>query len=321
MVNGKFVSSKRVIDKLYQDFPHFDIGFPYSTLIEWIGSALSELKVPCYYVDKITDGNLSLNHKPYIEIQDYRGKLPCDMYLLRQAAAVVETTPECAGKQAFLNQYGCVIPVNGIAYYDFNETDTVTADCGGLIPAMVQSETSCSIPHCRYVPMRWATNTFHKGYHVSDLDCRMCSDLTYTINNNYIFTSFKKGKVALSYLAVPTDEEGLPIIPDSETVINYVVWYVALKYSFQLWSMGKIADKVYEETKGYAQLYYMKSRNEGKMPKTLDEWESYKNLRIRRIPKMYDHRSFYKNLQSPQETWLHPKASAWGNTGLSNGII
>jgi len=85
--------------------------------------------------------------------------------------------------------------------------------------------------------------------------------------------------------------------------------------------MGKISDKVYEETKGYAQLYYMKSKNEGKMPKTLDEWESYKNLRIRRIPKMYDHNSFYRNMQAPQQTWTHPRLNVWGNTGMSNRII
>lgn len=321
MVNGKFVSSQRVLDKFYQDFPQFDNALPYGTAIEWIGSALTELKIPCYYVDKITDGNAALNHQDYIEITDYRGKLPCDMYLLRQAACVVESEPSCAGNQAFLDQYGCVIPVNGIAYVDIEGGGIVNKDCGGLIPAMVASQTSCSLTGRRYIPMRWSTNTFHKGFHESDLDYRMCSDLTYTINNDYIFTSFKEGKVALSYLAVPTDENGLPIIPDSETVINYVMWYIALKYSFQLWAMGKIADKVYEETKGYAQLYYMKSKNEGKMPKTLDEWESYKNLRIRRIPKMYDHNRFFKNLQAPQQTWKHPRINAWNISRGPNGLI
>lgn len=319
-MNGKFISSQRIVDKLYMDFPFFDTTMNFGTIMEWIGDALTELKVPCWYTDKITDGNKQLNHQDYIEIKDYRGKLPCDLYLIRQCAAVMKHEGKCAGRQSFIDQYGCIIPVSGIAYVDLDGNGTVTTDCGGLIPSMITSQ--CNVEdHCYYIPMRWSTNTFHKAYHANNIDFCMCSDVTYTVNNNYIFTSFKEGKVAMSYLAVPTDENNLPLIPDSQSVIAYVTWYVALKYAFQMYMTDKYTEAKYNEFKGYAQLYYMKSKNEGKMPKSLDEWESYKNLRMRRIPKLNDHKDFFRNLQREQQTWIHPRINAWGNVGGTTSIV
>lgn len=92
MYNGLLVSSSSVIDKMYRDFA-WDYTLQYSDVIEWLGESLRELKVPCFYVDKVTDGNKDLGHKDFIHIEDGRGKLPCDLFSITQTACAVEVKP------------------------------------------------------------------------------------------------------------------------------------------------------------------------------------------------------------------------------------
>jgi len=313
MYNGTLISSATIFDKIYRDF-NIDYAVNYYDCLEWIGEGLRHLKIPAYYVDKVTDGNKDLNHQDFINIENGRGKLPCDLFSITQVACA-----QAHSKLPTVRSY-----ITGISYCDINTGESCsTGDGTDLCNALSCSETACNTcstcsscndcdcnpEACYYsfVPMKWSTNTFYKSYHGTDLDFLSHSQLTYTVNNNYIFTSFNSGKVAMAYKAVPTDAEGLPMIPDQQSVIDYITWFVGNKLMFQMWMVGKIADKVYEEFKGYMQLFYMKAKNEGKMPKSLDEWDSYKSQRLRTIPNMLDHNSFYKHLSTEQEIWRHPR--------------
>lgn len=311
MYNGLFVSSSSLIDKLYRDFG-WDYTLQYNDVLEWIGEALRELKVPCFYIDKVTDGNKDLGHWDFIKIEDGRGKLPCDLFSITQTSCAIKATRDLSRAV-----------VTGISYVDYNTGEACTiGDGSGLCADLLCSEQKCNTEpknECyTFVPMRWNTNTFYKSYHGCDLDFRVNSDLTYTVNNNYIFTSFKEGLVAMAYKAVPTDENGLPMIPDNQSVINYVTWYVGNKIAFQLFLTDKYTQYKYEEFKGYLSLYYQKAKNEGKMPKNLDEWESYKNQRLRSIPKLFEHNRFFGNLQRPEERYIHPRVTTFG--GFTNRL-
>lgn len=49
---------------------------------------------------------------------------------------------------------------------------------------------------------------------------------TYDIRYPYIHTSFSEGIITLQYLALPVDEDGLPLIPDNEAVKTALFWYI-----------------------------------------------------------------------------------------------
>ena len=312
MYNGLLVSSSSIIDKMYRDFG-WDYTLQYNDVLEWLGEALRELKVPCFYVDKVTDGNKELGHHDFIDIQDGRGKLPCDLFSITQTAAAVDV----------INPNSKAV-VTGVVYYDYNTNTSCSLGESGLCDDLFFASNGKSCHNeqgnrCKtFLPMRWDTNTFYKSYHGCDIDFRVNSDLTYTVNNNYIFTSFKEGKVAMAYKAVPTDENGLPMVPDNQSVINYVTWYIGNKIAFQLFMTDKYTQNKYEEFKGYLSLYYQKAKNEGKMPKSLDEWEAYKNQRLRSIPKLFEHNKFFGNLQRPEERYIHPRTVTFG--GFSNRL-
>lgn len=323
MYNGVLTSSKSILEKCYRDLA-LDYSLNYIDVVEWIFEGMRELKIPKYFVDKLTDGNSDLGHQNFIEIVDGKGKLPCDLFSITQTACVYT----CDSFQGTVRSY-----ITGIAYCDLNTgEECTTGDGSDLCNDLVCSQDSCNTCSCcntcsdcscnpctefyYYVPMRWNTNTFYKTHHGTNLDYNCSSDITYTVNNNYIFTSFKTGKVCMAYKAIPTDEDGLPMVPDQQSVINFLTWYIGNKMAYQAWMMNKINDKQYEETKGYMQLYYMKARNEGKMPSSLDEWESFKNQRIRSIPNLFEHKHFFRNLQRPENRIIHPNArEVYNGTG------
>lgn len=70
---------------------------------------------------------------------------------------------------------------------------------------------------------RWATDTFHNLYGDTKTTGNYCIndklprsvDYTFTINNSYIYLSKEKGKIEMSYKAIPVDEDGYPMIPDN----------------------------------------------------------------------------------------------------------
>ena len=161
--------------------------------------------------------------------------------------------------------------------------------------------------------MRWATHTFFKGYHNCDLDVRATSDLTYTVNNNYIFTSFKEGKVCMAYRAVPLDENGLPLIPDTQSVIEYLKWFCAEKIAFNLFLTDKYTETKLSYFQANHQLWFRKARAEAKMPQSMDEWESLKNSRVKLLPRFFEHNSFFGHLQTPQQIWNQPRSVALNN--------
>lgn len=329
MYNGLLVSPKLIFDKIYRDF-NFDFTLNFEDCLEWIGESMRELRIPAYTIDKVTDGNKELGHQDFIEIHEGRGKLPCDLFSITQTACV-----QFCDDLPSVNAY-----ITGIAYCDFNTGQTCTTGDGTKLCndlACVQNQcntcsTCNSINPCdcnkkhnkhrhdkfyRLLPMKWNTNTFYKTHHGTNLDFFAESEITYTVNNNYIFTSIKKGKVCMAYKAIPTDEEGMPLIPDTQSMINYTTWYIANKISFQMWINAKITDKVYGEIKDYTQLYYMKAKNEGKMPSSMDEWASFATQRLRFYPDVFAHNQFFKNLQRPQLKLNQPHGLYGYGTTLS----
>ena len=89
-------------------------------------------------------------------------------------------------------------------------------------------------------PMRWTTDKFHRRYHDNDSDYRSHSSYTYTVNDNYIFANINEGILAISYKAIPTDEEGFPMIPADEQWVQAAIHDIAWKSARKLWYSNKI---------------------------------------------------------------------------------
>jgi len=92
-LNGKFVKIERVIEKARRDLPgNYDLSI--SNAIEMVGEAISAIGLYSAYVNKVTDGNKELHHLDPIVLENYRAKIPCDLYKLNSIRFITSYNEE-----------------------------------------------------------------------------------------------------------------------------------------------------------------------------------------------------------------------------------
>lgn len=167
-------------------------------------------------------------------------------------------------------------------------------------------EAECG--HGRMYPMRWKTDYFHKRYHLDTRDYTTEGRETYTVGQGYIFTSMSKGFVAMSYLAIPTDDCGYPTIPAEQQWLEAASHYIAHRIARKLWLRSEITDAKFQIIERDKEWYFAQAVNHAKQWNGVDEAETVKNSIIRTIPDLQAHASFFANMQLPEQRKFRPKA-------------
>lgn len=235
MLNGRYVSLETIVERVHRDYG-FTLDTDFGDIAEWVGSVIDLINAPMQYLERITDGH----DRPYIEIVNGRGLLPCD--LIR----------------------------------------------------VVQTRT------CEGVPMRYSTDSFHKRMHSAQCPDLICSsDLTYKLNDNYIFTNFSTGKIEMAYMAFPTDDRGYPTVPDDEKFKQAATAYVAERIAFKLYLRDKIDERKYERV-NKERLWYIAAAQTKTLIPDRDKTRSIAN-QFRRIVSFEDeHASGHKGSSEMQ---------------------
>lgn len=133
---------------------------------------------------------------------------------------------------------------------------------------------------------RYTTDIFHMSSNKSTR-----SDLTYKLQGNCIFiSSIDKCDIELSYKALPTDDEGYPLIPDNSIYTRALELYIKKQWFTIQFDLGKItpqvmnkADQDYAWAVGQAQTDLIRP--------TIDQMESISNMWNTLIPRMQEHRT------------------------------
>lgn len=165
-------------------------------------------------------------------------------------------------------------------------------------------------------PMRWKTDYFHKRYHKDTRDYTTEGRETYTVGQGYIFTSFDKGFVAMSYSAIPTDDCGYPTIPAEQQWLEGAAWYMAYHIALKLYLRDEISERKFQVIERDKEWYFAQAVNHAKQWNGVDEAESVKNSVVMTIPDLQAHASFFANMQLPEQRKFRPKAGV----GLVNTI-
>jgi hypothetical protein len=254
-LNGRFVKIGRILEGLFRDYG-WTHEVDWVDAIEWVGECMDLIAAPAQYVDKNTDGNEAIGNPCPIEIKNYRGKLPCDILYIVQA-----------------REHDSKIPMR-------HTTDTFHR---GLEKAEADiPETPSGLP--------FSTPVLVKQQLLKD---KNDTDLTYMVNDCYIFTNFKEGKVELSYKAFPIDLDGMPLIPDNIKYVQAVKAYLAEKIAQKLWIQGKLTGDKFNWFQRERDWYIGAATVAGVSP-SLDEMEAWKNAFVRLIPSMEMHDTMFK---------------------------
>ena len=283
MLNGKLVSCQEVIRRVLRDTPTSE-PIPYSDAQEWAVDTLDLINTPRAYRPEVQT----------IVIEDYKGKLPCNYKQMTQATGA--------------NKFGGVFPMTysqNTFHPTINGVDPATTIGGqnttwnGLVVdlnAPVGVDTAGN-PVFNYITS--STLTSLPLEMVEMLKKNIPSNPTYTLNDDYIFTSFKEGHALLSYLAYPFDCDGYPMIPDDIYFAEACAKYCTYMLDYQDWRKGQLPDKVFQKSESDYLWYVGAARGAANMPNT-QQLERLKNITTRLIPKQHSYNSFFKNISQPE---------------------
>lgn len=118
-------------------------------------------------------------------------------------------------------------------------------------------------------------------------------DYTYSVNSGIITTSVDEGLIQIAYDEVATNEDGFPLIPDDETFIfglRYFIWY---RYLEPLYDIGKITDKAFNRIEQNYLFYLPAAQNKFRMP-TIDGMETLMNTINRLVINTNAHENFFR---------------------------
>jgi hypothetical protein len=116
---------------------------------------------------------------------------------------------------------------------------------------------------------------------------------TYSLNDFSIFVSEEDPVMELAYSAIKIDDNGFPMIPDNERIIEGCKWFIADKAAFNLWGAKLLDDKVYREIQQQRD-FYMASAGTAAITMTPDEMETFQKAWVRLNPVLHKHQYSFR---------------------------
>ena len=288
----KTTSSKVVIRKIFRDLkPDRDNWI--DDAIEWIGEALEHIGSAPQLCQK----------QCVLNVVDHKVLMPTDLYYINQIAinnAVSPTTSQeldtLIDKVKDLQAAIIDAQANNLEY---SSTTTVLHEINARIVILeniyFRSETSMQ-------PLQYGASTFHRSMH-----CEGCInenaqyEETYIVDCDYIKTSFESGKICISYMAFPTDEECYPLVPDDISFKEAMFWYI---YKKLLLSNPKFKNNGinYQLAEAQWKYYCTQARNAANYP-DIDRYESFMNQWVRLIPDINRHDLMFEQLNTRENLY------------------
>lgn len=149
-------------------------------------------------------------------------------------------------------------------------------------------------------PIRWESNTLAHLYGCQGCkitDC--CTEEYFYITQSHIKTSFKEGKLCIVYLAIPSDTEGYPLVPDDvyyDKALKAYCTYMLDRIEFRKQKLPEVA---YRDSEKDWYFYVNSARGAANMPDTA-MLESLKNVWVRMIPRTNEWKKNFVNLNNQE---------------------
>jgi len=310
----KFTTVNRILNKLSRDLPHIEINE--LDVIEWIGEALNAIETPRFLEEAVA----------FINVSNWTAELPSNFQYIIQIAknSQVDSLDDVKSSNV-----ADVVPEE-VANPLIDEPDVpVCLTCEGQpyndynvayyrpyydLKYEYQLWMGTDVYKRCYLPVRLATGSFFNTLVCTEdsSDCGVAefysglsnngiyypNKLEYTIVRNEILKfNFETGLIAISYIRTITDDDGLPMIPDTYSVTTAITKYITMKLMEREFYLGKegSSSKVQKASQDW-QWYARQAKSEGMMPQTVDEYENLLHQTNYMIPRRRVYDNYFGNL-------------------------
>ena len=272
--------------------------------VEWIGEALEHVGAGAHVESKGC----------VLDIKDFKGTLPADVYYINQVALnQTEVSMSLRAKiddlQEDIKDLGVTYTASaGVLANTINELADGTISSNVNIQLLNELEkirkttdhnlnrlvADAHVIYTSYMnpttgmltPMQYCTTNFPRGIHCDEcINETVQSTECYLIENDRIKTSFKEGKLCLSYTAFATDSDCWPLVPDDISFKEAMFWYIYKKLLLSGTVDPNNNGLGYDVADQKWKYYCTQARNEAKYP-DMAKYESFMNQWVRLVPRM-----------------------------------
>jgi len=237
MIDNKLISSKAVLAKIIADLDLKEDEIRITDVREWIGEAMEKIGAVQQLEHKVEN----------IRVENYQAKLPCDLYRLNQVAFSFENGCGWLPMRKVTNSFG------------------IYKKCGQCDPKMLIQDDAL-IPLVKNIfnldSDKEAIDVLNEDKNVKQTLSALVNQYTIPSNNGrliignpatfnvglqystkpgYININVPCGWVKISYHAIITDEDSMPMIPDLPSYFEAIFWYVAMKMSYPKYLKGQLS--------------------------------------------------------------------------------
>lgn len=289
------VSSKAVIAKIIADLDLKEDDIKITDIREWISEAMEKIGAVQQLEHKVAN----------LKICDYQAKLPCDLYRLNQVAFSFENSCGWLPMRKVTNSFGI--------YKKCGECDPkMLIQDNALLPlvknifnldndkdALEILNSDQNIKQTLSALVNQYTVPSNNGRLIVGNPATFNTSLQYSTKPGYITVNVPCGWLKISYHAIITDEDSMPMIPDIPSYFEAIFWYVAMKMSYPKYLKGQLNQNIYYDMRNSWNFYRRQAYAEAMMP-TVDELKSIQNTWDRLYPENDEHCTFFEHLGDEQ---------------------
>lgn len=269
----RLTTSKEIIAKIIADYDLKEDEIKITDIKEWIGEGMEKIGAVQQLEHKTTN----------LIVENYQAKLPCDLYKLGQVAFSFENGCGWLPMRKVTNSFG------------------IYKKCSGCNPKMLVQDSAL-------IPL--VKNIFNldddkealpsnNGRLIIGNPATFNTSLQYSTKPGYITVNVPCGWVKISYYAIPTDEDSMPMIPDLPSYKEALMYYIGTKILYAKWIKGQLSNEIYYSIKRSWNFYRKQAYAEAMMP-TVDELETIKNVWHKPYTEMRDHDTFFESTGDEQ---------------------
>lgn len=304
MINNRMISSASVVAKVIADLDLKEDQIRITDIREWIMEGILKIGAVQQYEHKVA----------ILPIECHQVALPCDLYKLGQVAFSfcngggwlpmrkatssfgVFHDRECSNEPCMLIPDTTMFP---LVKNMFNlNTDREALD---KLNEDTNLRQTLSI-----LLNQWTVGTVNGKFVPGVVDHRdstmFSNELQYTTKPGYINTCMPRGFVKISYYAIYTDEDSMPMIPDLESYKEAIYWYVTMKLMYPKKLKGQISQGDYYDIRNSYNFYRKQAYAEAMMP-TVDDLTTISNIYNKLYPEINDQDTFFSTSGDEQNIY------------------
>ena len=304
MINNRMISSASVVAKVIADLDLKEDQIRITDIREWIMEGILKIGAIQQYEHKVA----------ILPIECHQVALPCDLYKLGQVAFSfcngggwlpmrkatssfgVFHDRECGNEPCMLIPDTAMFP---LVKNMFNlNTDREALD---KLNEDTNLRQTLSI-----LLNQWTVGTVNGKFVPGVIDHRdstmFSNELQYTTKPGYINTCMPRGFVKISYYAIYTDEDSMPMIPDLESYKEAIYWYVTMKLMYPKKLKGQISQGDYYDIRNSYNFYRKQAYAEAMMP-TVDDLTTISNIYNKLYPEINDQDTFFSTSGDEQNIY------------------